>query len=471
VKRPPNPWLAASTWLLALAAFVSASAARAAPLEAYGQLPSMEDVTISPDGTRIAFVRAAESDRFVAIRTIADAKPLGLLRVGEAKLRSLEWADNNRLMIVTSVTGVPRGLIGEDAEWAQLQVYDVTTGKSIAIPDEVKLKTSWNQHTKVVDKPDKLSERQAERLASIIAEAVSKLRPMNTIAGRVAVRSLSGHTVLFFQTYCVFGQPVPALMRADLDSGEGELFEIALDRSLVGWSVDAAGAVVAEQHYNEKMQSWSVVTPDKGPKHELAGGKASIDYPRMLGLGLEPETLLMLMAENGENVWKAMSLKDGTLGSSLAGGKPFDSPIVDRLTGRLIGASESGDYRRYTFFDPKMQAHWDAIVEAFKDDHVRFVSASDHLGVTGSKDPVLEQISPIKHVDAVNAPILLIHGKDDTVVPYDQSDDMYDALRHAGKAVEFVKLKHEDHWLSHSETRLQMLQATVAFLRKNNPPD
>jgi dipeptidyl aminopeptidase/acylaminoacyl peptidase len=71
----------------------------------------------------------------------------------------------------------------------------------------------------------------------------------------------------------------------------------------------------------------------------------------------------------------------------------------------------------------------------------------------------------------VTSPVLLIHGKDDTVVPYDQSDDMVDALKHAGKIVEFVKLKHEDHWLSRSETRLQMLEATVAFLRKHNLPD
>jgi dipeptidyl aminopeptidase/acylaminoacyl peptidase len=65
----------------------------------------------------------------------------------------------------------------------------------------------------------------------------------------------------------------------------------------------------------------------------------------------------------------------------------------------------------------------------------------------------------------------LIHGKDDTVVPFEQSNVMYDALRHANKDVELVVLKHEDHWLSHSETRLQMLQASVAFLRAHNPPD
>ena len=47
---------------------------------------------------------------------------------------------------------------------------------------------------------------------------------------------------------------------------------------------------------------------------------------------------------------------------------------------------------------------------------------------------------------------------------------MADALKAAGKHYEFVVLNHEDHWLSHADTRLQMLQAIVDFLAKNNPP-
>jgi dipeptidyl aminopeptidase/acylaminoacyl peptidase len=93
------------------------------------------------------------------------------------------------------------------------------------------------------------------------------------------------------------------------------------------------------------------------------------------------------------------------------------------------------------------------------------------MGVNGPDDTALDAISPIKHLDAVSVPVLLIHGKDDTVVPYEQSQYMYDALRRANKPVNLVTLKHEDHWLSRSETRLQMLQATVDFLRANNPPD
>jgi dipeptidyl aminopeptidase/acylaminoacyl peptidase len=46
---------------------------------------------------------------------------------------------------------------------------------------------------------------------------------------------------------------------------------------------------------------------------------------------------------------------------------------------------------------------------------------------------------------------------------------MLSALKRAGKTAELVTLKHEDHWLSTGATRLQMLQATVNFLKTNNP--
>jgi dipeptidyl aminopeptidase/acylaminoacyl peptidase len=85
-------------------------------------------------------------------------------------------------------------------------------------------------------------------------------------------------------------------------------------------------------------------------------------------------------------------------------------------------------------------------------------------------DPVLAERSPARHADQVKAPILLIHGDNDSVVPFEQSQLMANALRKAGKPYELVKLKSEDHWLSKADTRLQMLQAVVKFLEVNNPP-
>lgn len=83
----------------------------------------------------------------------------------------------------------------------------------------------------------------------------------------------------------------------------------------------------------------------------------------------------------------------------------------------------------------------------------------------------LTAISPIRFVDKVTVPILLIHGKDDTRVHYEQSRDMAAALQRAGKTVDFVTLAGEDHWLSKGETRLAMLQAAVSFVEKYNPAD
>ena len=46
---------------------------------------------------------------------------------------------------------------------------------------------------------------------------------------------------------------------------------------------------------------------------------------------------------------------------------------------------------------------------------------------------------------------------------------MHKALKRAGKDVEFITLKGEDHWLSSSETRLALLKAVDEFLEKHNP--
>jgi dipeptidyl aminopeptidase/acylaminoacyl peptidase len=93
------------------------------------------------------------------------------------------------------------------------------------------------------------------------------------------------------------------------------------------------------------------------------------------------------------------------------------------------------------------------------------------LGVSDPGDKRLDAISPLRHADQITVPLLLIHGRDDTTVPYDQSAAVAKALKHAGRPAEFITLDKEDHYLSRSATRLQMLQSSIEFLRKYNPPD
>lgn len=84
---------------------------------------------------------------------------------------------------------------------------------------------------------------------------------------------------------------------------------------------------------------------------------------------------------------------------------------------------------------------------------------------------VLREISPFRHAKRADAPILLIHGQDDTVVEASHSRRMADALRDADKPVELVMMPGEDHWLSRESTRKEMLQKSVEFVLRHNPPD
>jgi acetyl esterase/lipase len=56
--------------------------------------------------------------------------------------------------------------------------------------------------------------------------------------------------------------------------------------------------------------------------------------------------------------------------------------------------------------------------------------------------------SPVTHARGASVPFLLIHGRQDSLVPIDQSERMLRALRQAGKAVELIRVDNADHNLT-----------------------
>ncbi len=76
----------------------------------------------------------------------------------------------------------------------------------------------------------------------------------------------------------------------------------------------------------------------------------------------------------------------------------------------------------------------------------------------------LNAVSPSEIADQAGAPILLIHAKDDIVVPIAQSLRMRDALERAGKPHDYVELDGEDHWLSTGEMRTEVLSRSIEFI-------
>lgn len=77
-----------------------------------------------------------------------------------------------------------------------------------------------------------------------------------------------------------------------------------------------------------------------------------------------------------------------------------------------------------------------------------------------------EAASAVDHVGNVKIPLLLIHGDKDSIVPIEQSERMEEAMKKAGKPVEFIRLHGEDH-SPYGPARVQTLRALEDFLAKH----
>jgi dipeptidyl aminopeptidase/acylaminoacyl peptidase len=78
----------------------------------------------------------------------------------------------------------------------------------------------------------------------------------------------------------------------------------------------------------------------------------------------------------------------------------------------------------------------------------------------------LKNTSPVRFVDKIKIPILLVHASDDAVVPVDQSRDMVDELKAQQKVYEYIELKGGSHNFDYFPHRKQMFEAMDTFLKK-----
>lgn len=83
----------------------------------------------------------------------------------------------------------------------------------------------------------------------------------------------------------------------------------------------------------------------------------------------------------------------------------------------------------------------------------------------------LDSVSPTEQVGRLTRPVLLVHGDDDTRVPFKQFEMMRDAAAGAGKKIDTLVLPKEGHGFSMPDSELKYLEAVDAFLAKHNPAD
>ena len=91
------------------------------------------------------------------------------------------------------------------------------------------------------------------------------------------------------------------------------------------------------------------------------------------------------------------------------------------------------------------------------------------LGDPAQDGAQLADYSPVRRADHAGGPVLLVGGQDDQTVIFEQSVHMQKALEDAGKQVELVSFKGDDHYLHSTADRTAMLEALDKFLATNLP--
>ncbi len=156
-----------------------------------------------------------------------------------------------------------------------------------------------------------------------------------------------------------------------------------------------------------------------------------------------------------------------------------EQKIVDTSNACLVGASYGGYVALTAAFQRPKQFKCIASIAGISDlfamvenDYLWYsrrtwlkMEVGDHTQDDVAKE--FQQLSAINNLDKIKAPILLIHGKNDTRVNYRQSADFYDEAKSAGLAVEYVEFKYGTHFLDENDNRLAAFKALESFLKQH----
>ncbi len=349
---------AISKVLTALVAVLAmATSARAAPLEAYGKLPTVESVAISPSGSQLAIVTTDGEERTILIQDVAAGTVTFRTRTDAVKVRALRWAGERHLVITAGVTARPKDVITTQREWLIAFSLNLATRKLTPLLRNVD-------------------------------------GAMNTIDALPSVRTVSGAPTVFLQGVAFrdgFGRR--GLFRARLDRESAQILETGLPETR-DWVVSPDGEAMAQELFDPKTDRWSIRMKGPGGWRDLIAAKIKKDDgPRGL-LGLAPDgrsVVYRVPDPDKRDAWYTASLDEAQVQQSVlvpGNVRPVFDPQDDKVVGHF---ALDGDSQTYTFFDPADAKAWRMVLAAFRGSIVDLISwSSDHQKIVVRVDSPAE---------------------------------------------------------------------------------
>ena len=343
-------------------AFGSAAAA-AQPLEAYGRLPAIEQVELSADGSRVAYIAVAGETRRLVVQELG-GDVLASLGAGDHKVRGLQWAGPDHVIILVSLTESFPGSAGRAEQFNAIAVNLKTKGFATLL--------------------------DADRSATGTRSGGRSGRVARLVMGTPVIGTHNGETAAYVRAFNLEGGTVD-LFRVDLDTGKPQLHERAT-RNTSSLLIEPDGRLVARtEREGEGGKRWRLLLPAGGGWKVLREVEADpLETPGLAGFGRGDGRLLVSKQVDG--AWRYVEVgPDGSESAPLDVAGREDAPFYDPYTRRPLGLTWIGDVREFQFFDPKREAAWRSIKRGFPGQQVTLQSWSRDfskvvVGVDGHKE-------------------------------------------------------------------------------------
>ncbi len=381
------------------------------PLDIFVKRPRIEQAALSQDGTQIAFVTWIEGYRVLVIYRLADQSKQ-VIKLNPGDISSISWADDNHVLISTTVTGL-RGTCGDgpssknqNSKSAASVRNTLSDSLKPGSPDAVAMMNAMDSiatpgcayygvRAQTAVTSVNIAEREGVGLGTRMSEYA------NLALGTPEPVMLDGKVQLIgpyleLRGLSMSGQPTKRvyLWRSDPETGQGKLINDGggdLDREnryVDDWLLDKQGNIVARSVYSFRNEQFSIERKTDGKWKPILTRKiVSRDgtfAPFMAGLGRDGQSMVIFDVETGSTAQGADRrfhyyelAADGKLSAPLEPGDATrDRPIFNPETGRLAGFVETGEAPEYSLTDPVLSRLYQRAQDAAPGQAVKVVSTA-----------------------------------------------------------------------------------------------
>ena len=315
-------------------------------MEAFGDMPAVREMELSPDGKKIAFLQRINGEDVLVIYDTTTATSKGLARVGTIRARYVQWVGNNYVVLVASKDTRTMGFIGR-YEFSAAFAFDLATGKNVQL---------------LRNTPD--------------------MYPAQSGLGRILGVDPNGKNV-FMPAYMGELDPNPAydLLKVGLDSGRGGRSDGGRGtQNTIDYLLNDKGVVVVREDFSEKMQVHTLRRREQnGDWTTIYEKKTPLPAINVVGLSEDAKSVFAVDARDSEFLsLYQMSLADGAITGPVMTRDDAEVAGVIRDINRVVhGVRYSGMFPSYDMLDETIEADINGVINALGSSAVYLDSWSD----------------------------------------------------------------------------------------------